>query len=324
MLSVIALIVLMTCVGGITRLTGSGLSITEWKPIMGAIPPLNDAEWSEAFFKYQQIPQFKILNSNMNLSEFKFIFFWEFIHRLLGRVIGLVVLIPGLYWIIKKKIQGQFAKQVMIGFLLGGLQGLMGWFMVASGLSELVYVSHFRLAAHFMLAMFVLAYWVNLYLRYTQPATPPQSKMMAPSKRVMILFATQLTYGAFVAGLKAGLGYNTYPKMGDEWIATEIKLNIFKGLAWVSQSAHVQFLHRWLGILLWLMMAFAVMRSRKNLNTNTKTIQLFWIGLTLQIALGIATLVGMVPLALAASHQLVGCLLVIVITVWRRQSMSHA
>jgi cytochrome c oxidase assembly protein subunit 15 len=320
MLSVITMIVVMTCIGGITRLTGSGLSITEWKPIMGAIPPLNDHDWLVAFQKYQQIPQFQHINPNMTLDEFKFIFFWEYLHRLFGRLIGLVVLLPGVWWMLRKKITGALAKKVWLGFGLGGLQGVLGWFMVASGLNQLVYVSHFRLAAHLLLALFILAYWVNLYLEQISTSKLPKTFVGYPKgfSWVAGLLIAQLTFGAFVAGLKAGLGYNTFPKMGDEWIASEVWLQMTSLTAWVNNPAHVQFVHRWLAILLFAVTATVFIRESRNPESPASKVgRWFFAALCVQVALGIATLLGAVPLVLAVMHQFMGCVLVILLTTWR-------
>ena len=209
------LIIMMVGVGGVTRLTGSGLSIVDWKPIMGAIPPLNQAQWMDVFQRYQLSPQFKLINHSMSLSDFKLIFFWEYIHRLLGRGIGIAFLLPWLFFFKTGKVQGKLAGRLLGGFGLGGLQGALGWFMVKSGLVNLPYVSHYRLAAHLALALLVLSYlfWVLLDLLGTVEGQPKKySGLSRAFKGFTALVCLQIVYGAFTAGLKAGFGYNTFPK----------------------------------------------------------------------------------------------------------------
>lgn len=318
--SICFLLVLLISIGGITRLTGSGLSITDWKPIMGAIPPLHEAEWNDAFLKYQQIPQFKLVNHQMTLSEFKFIFFWEWFHRLIARLIGVVVLIPALYFWFKNRISARVMKRVLIGFLLGGLQGAMGWFMVMSGLSERVSVSHFRLAAHLSLALLILAYFTWLLRDLQTKRTPiEENQLMAASRispiyRVVLgLFVFQIIYGAFVAGLKAGWGFNTWPKMNGEWIPSSFfaldggwLLNI------LSNPAAVHWIHRTNGILLGLF-AFWLWVQARRYNAKNE-LRRFTIGLShglmTQFWVGVLTVVLVMPISLAVFHQFFAALLV--------------
>lgn len=316
LLSVISMIVLMVGIGGVTRLTGSGLSITEWKPIMGALPPLNEAEWNDAFLKYQQIPQFKVLNSSMDLSGFKFIFFWEWFHRLVGRLIGLVVLIPGLYFIFKKQISPALTRKVWFGFLLGGTQGFLGWFMVSSGLSELVYVSHFRLAAHLLLALFILAYWLVLYYEWQEESGQlVRTKQSAPSrvKLTALLFVLQMFYGALVAGLKAGYAFPTFPTMNGMWIPNG--MGVFEPL-WsnvFNNPTTVQFIHRWLAVLV-VIFAFTAWKSEKSKTQFEGKFFLIFLGI--QFLLGVLTLTSGMSLVLASAHQVNACFLVLIMTRW--------
>lgn len=324
---VLLMIVSMVVVGGVTRLNGAGLSITEWKPIMGAIPPLNESEWSEAFEKYKAIPQFSVINPNMTMDGFKFIFFWEFIHRFLGRLLGIVVFLPGVFFIFRNKIPNKFTKRIIIGFVLGGLQGALGWFMVASGLSDLVYVSHFRLAAHLVLALFILSYWFNLYLDWVEDGVQNIKEYPSISagykKRwfmVLIVLVVQIVYGAFVAGLKAGYAYNTFPKMNDVWIPG-IFFEKDTGLGFIfNDIAAVQWIHRWTAMLLLGLVVFMVYYKDQNKIVLKKPIDgLVLLALLFQVTLGIFTLLWGMPIYLASFHQFMGCIIVLLFTMWSRE-----
>jgi len=323
--AIITLIVIMVCLGGITRLTGSGLSITEWKPIMGAIPPLNETEWSDAFSKYRMIPQFLAINASMTISDFKLIFFWEYFHRLVARLIALVILLPGLIFIMKKKLDSKYTKKILIGFSLGLGQGFLGWFMVSSGLSELVYVSHLRLTAHLMLAMSILAYWTYVYLSWKRHGLPAIAKEEASSSKglnsaylVAVLLILQLTYGGIVAGLKAGFGYNSFPKMNGEWIPLSIFSFDPKWINFFNNMAMTQFIHRWVAVLLVATTAFSVFRTHHGKQTKPAKQQatLFLSAVLLQFFLGVMTLIYHVPTVVAVLHQLNACLLVVSLTSW--------
>ncbi len=217
----VAMLMIQVLLGGITRLTGSGLSITEWKPIMGAIPPLNDHDWNLAFEKYKQIAQFKYLNSNFTLADFKSIFFWEWFHRLWARLIAVAFLIPFIIFIFQKRFKKEMIKPMIILFLLGALQGLVGWIMVQSGLedSELVYVSHYKLAIHFILALVLIAYalWFALKLLVPQNQLSHQPGLKKFTIWLIVLMVIQLIYGAFMAGLKAAPFAPTWPTINGEW-----------------------------------------------------------------------------------------------------------
>jgi len=201
------LIFVMVVIGGITRLTGSGLSMVDWNPIMGAIPPLSDAQWEETFEQYKQFPEYKQINYDMNLSEFKTIFFWEYLHRLIGRILGLVFIVPFAWFIIKKKIDSKNIKRATILFVLGLSQGFLGWFMVMSGLVDIPEVSHYRLAAHLLLAFTIFGFCVWYALDLYSTAKPKEK-----SKRelrwwlygIIVLLIIQIMYGAFVANMQAG------------------------------------------------------------------------------------------------------------------------
>ncbi len=319
------LITAMVSIGGVTRLTGAGLSITDWKPIMGAIPPLNNAEWESAFAKYREIPQFKLVNSTMVLGEFKAIFFWEWFHRLVGRLIGVVSFLPGLYFWARGRISSALAKRVLLGVFLGGLQGALGWFMVMSGLSERTSVSHFRLAAHLSLALLILAYFVSLtrsVFTGNRPLDETQASAAAylrPRYRFLVaIFALQIIYGAFVAGLKAGFAFNTFPLMAGSFIPSNLWAIDPAWLNPFENPATVQWIHRCLGWTAFLTTTvFWVTLLRRK--TPRGEIRRWTTALThmtyFQFALGIATLVFVVPVGLAALHQLGAAIIVILLTI---------
>lgn len=242
------LVFLMVVVGGITRLTGSGLSITEWKVIMGAIPPLNEQQWLEAFEKYKQIPQYKLINNYYSLSDFKFIFFWEWFHRFIGRVIGIVFIVPFVYFWLKGQISKSLMPKLIFIFILGGFQGFLGWFMVSSGLTELTYVSHFRLAAHLITAFatFGFIFWVALDVYKARINNINVIKEVKAWRWFFALVVMQIIYGAFVAGLHAGFEINTWPLMNGKLFFTDSFSD--NGLLYnlLNNKAGVQIVHRYM------------------------------------------------------------------------------
>lgn len=309
----IAMVLCMVFIGGVTRLTDSGLSMVEWRPLLGAVPPMNDQEWSEVFQKYQQYPEYKIQNHRMNLSEFKFIFFWEYFHRLFGRLVGLVFFLPYAYFLVRKKLNKKWNRRLLLGLVLGGSQGLLGWFMVKSGLVDRPDVSHFRLAAHFFLALGIMGYllWLALDLRVKRPVGSSEGILLKrPFYLFSALLAPQLIYGAFVAGLDAGIGYNTFPKMGRDWVPSVLFREDFFNMA-LNSNVGVQFVHRVFG---WLLFAMGIyifgLAWRKVSNPRLKR-DAFAIGalVCVQFGLGVATILSRVELSLASAHQMVACLL---------------
>ncbi len=263
-----ALIALMVVVGGITRLTGSGLSITEWDLLGGSFPPLHDADWQALFDKYRATPQYREENAHFGLPEFKAIFWWEWIHRFLGRAIGLAFVVPFAWFLATKRVARPLLPRLLLILGLGALQGLMGWLMVASGLVENPRVSHYRLAAHLLLAFatFGVTLWTALGLRAGHwrgdvPAPGPADR--SPAHRwavaVLALLVAQIAYGAFVAGLRAGFLYNTFPTMGGHWVPPGMG-DAGSALAnLTAEPVAVQFIHRVLGLLVAaLALAFAV------------------------------------------------------------------
>jgi cytochrome c oxidase assembly protein subunit 15 len=319
---VAALIVAMVVVGGATRLTGSGLSITEWQPIHGVVPPLNEAEWQEEFAKYQQIPEFRVINPEMSLAEFKGIFWWEWAHRLLGRLIGVVVLVPMIALWASGRIETALKPRLVAIFLLGGLQGAVGWWMVASGLAERTDVSQYRLAVHLTLACAILAYvvWVARSLAAERSAAV-SSGMKAVAGLIVAVAVVQIFLGGLVAGLNAGLAYNTWPLMDGAVIPSGL---LAQSPTWTNlfeNIATVQFDHRLGAYLLFALAIVHAVQARKSTAAFGATVLAALV--TVQAGLGIATLVAGVPLPLALLHQL-GAVAVLVAAVAHRRGMSPA
>ncbi len=309
-----ALVILILIVGGITRLTDSGLSMVDWNPIMGAVPPLSEQAWEETFESYKQFPEFRERNAGMTLPEFKYIFFWEYLHRMLGRLAGFVFLIPFGWFLIKKKMDRTQVKRALILLLLGSAQGLMGWYMVQSGLVDVPYVSHYRLAAHLLLAMVIFGACVLFALdlrRQAYQISTPVHWLKKWGWIFMALLILQITWGAFVAGLNAGHLYNTFPKMFGYWLPPElwviqpVWLNIFEN------PATTQFIHRVAGTLLGLL-ALAMWISvylRKDSWQVKKWVFAIFTVVLIQYAAGVFTLIYHVPVWLGVLHQAIAFVL---------------
>jgi len=300
------LIGLMVIIGGITRLTQSGLSMVDWKLYMGSIPPMNDDAWRQTFEAYQQYPEYQIVNKEFTLEDFKSIFWWEYIHRLLGRLIGIIFIIPFLVFLIQKRLNPSLTKKLIILLILGGFQGFLGWYMVKSGLVNNPHVSHFRLAAHLIAAFAAFGYslWLALGIRNETRFRIPQSlrKVLFWVFGILLL---QIIYGAFVAGLKAGLYYNTWPLMGGEVIPKEafdaFSRDGFSSL--IHNITSVQFIHRTLAILVSGLFIFLWMKAREvSMPKSIFFIPMVIVGI--QFALGVTTLIMHVPVFLGVLHQL--------------------
>lgn len=313
------MVLAMTIIGAITRLTESGLSITEWNVVMGAIPPLNEHAWLIEFEKYKQTPEFAHKHFWMNVDDFKKIFFWEWLHRLWGRLIGAAYAVPLCIFWIQGYIPSQYKPSLLLLLLLGAAQGFMGWYMVQSGLIDRPAVSHFRLAAHLSLALIIytLLLWngLSLYkmsLNKTSSTKAPRS-LQIHGIGCLILIAATIIWGAFVAGLDAGLIYNQFPFMGkslippDMWQLQPAWLNIIKN------HAAVQFTHRWLAITTTIITLFYAIRGIKIMPEKN----IFWLLafiIIIQLGLGIATLLTQVNIIFAASHQAGAVALLTIIT----------
>lgn len=315
LLTVCGLVFFMVIVGGITRLTDSGLSMVDWRPLMGAIPPLNEQAWLEVFEKYKQFPEYKLVKEGMSLSDFKFIFFWEYFHRLTGRLIGLVFFVPYMYFLIKGRLSKSLNLKLLVAFVLGGLQGLMGWYMVKSGLVDRPDVSHYRLAAHLSLAFLIIGYifWIVFGL-IKDNQNNSYNKGLHRSLLIFIcLLVIQIIYGAFVAGLDAGVGYNTFPLMDGHLVPRSFFFLSPKWLNFFENNASIQFIHRTIGWLI-LILSSTIWFKYKNDNiSRSQRLALFamFLMVMLQFGLGVLTLIFVVPISLASLHQAGACLLML-------------
>ncbi|MGD9538034.1 MAG: COX15/CtaA family protein [Alphaproteobacteria bacterium] len=335
LLAVAALVFCMVVLGGVTRLTESGLSIVEWQPLIGAIPPLSEADWQALFAKYQATPEYQKVNLGMTLEGFKEIFWLEYLHRLLGRAIGVAFLLPFLYFLVRRRIRRGLAPQLAVMFVLGALQGALGWYMVKSGLSDRPDVSPYRLAAHLVLATAIYLYmlWVALGLlaprgpKARQGRGPRLVRVYAPALLGLTLLT--LTAGAFVAGNDAGLAYNSFPLMDGRLVPQDLFphepawRNGFEGLALVQLN------HRLLAYLtvlgaLGLVIASGAYGTRSGLSVETRRVVWLVAGLALgQAGLGVVTLLLYVPIALGAAHQ-GGALLLLTALLWASHSARRA
>jgi len=324
------LVFIMVVVGGVTRLTRSGLSIVEWQPIAGTLPPLTEPAWQGMFTKYQATPEYLLVNHGMSLDDFKGIFWWEYVHRLLGRIIGLVFLLPFLWFLVKRRLSWSLAPRLVVLFILGGMQGAIGWWMVKSGLVDTPRVSHVRLAVHLGMAFFLFAalLWTALGL-----LTPVRHRPLAPDRRRTAVHATVLVAlvyvmvlsGALVAGTRAGYAYNTFPLMDGRFVPS----GMFGMIPWWDNLFHnlttVQFNHR---LIAWALMvlipAFWWSARRIDLPAAAQRPLVLLLGmLVLQVLLGISTLLLQVPVALGAAHQ-GGALVLFGLMLWTTHALWRA
>jgi cytochrome c oxidase assembly protein subunit 15 len=315
---VAALVFAMVVVGGVTRLTESGLSITEWQPITGAVPPLNDADWQSAFAKYQATPEFREVNgpAGMDLGAFKRIFFWEWLHRLLGRVIGLAFALPLAWFALKRAIPAGYGWKMIALLALGGAQGLLGWYMVMSGLVDRTDVSHFRLSAHLLLALAIMGalIWVALDLRRLAATGEDRPAALSRfSAGIIAVLFVQFLYGAWVAGLDAGQVANSWPDMQGRFLPDGIDWSRGAVFAFTHDPYLIHFVHRWWA---WVAVIALVLFARRVRSTGTRGASIaIHSAFGTQIILGILTVLTGVNLWLAALHQAVGAALVAA-TVW--------
>ncbi len=299
LLGVAVLVFLMVVVGGITRLTESGLSITEWRPVTGALPPLSQADWEHAFRLYQATPEYQQINRGMNLADFKFIFFWEWFHRLLGRLVGLAYALPLVWFAVKRRIPDGYGWRLTVLLALGGLQGVIGWWMVVSGLSQRTDVSHFRLAVHLMLALFILALlvWTALDLNRGK------SRLTARTAGLLSVLAVQILFGAWTAGLNAGLAADDWPLMNGR-VFPEVAVSLH---AIAYDPFLIHWIHRWWA---WVTVAALIVLARLAKPIDRTASIALHSAFGVQIILGIATVMPGVNIALAVLHQAVGALVV--------------
>jgi len=327
--AVAAMVLAMVLVGGATRLTESGLSITEWQPVMGALPPMSEAQWLSEFHKYQAIPQYRELNQGMTLDAFKTIFWWEWTHRLIGRLIGAVFLLPLLWFVWRGWIGPGLRARLWLIFGLGALQGAVGWWMVASGLVHRVEVSQYRLATHLVLAcvIYIAILWTALRLGETPPGPMP-ARLRASAIGLLILVLGQVYLGALVAGLRAGYIYNTWPLIDGALVPHAAQLFSAKP-TWrnfFENVLTVQFDHRMLAYAIWLFAAWhltGVVRNARHGPALAGALALFVV-VTLQAALGISALLLVVPLPLALLHQAMAMVVLTVAVLYAERMTRHA
>lgn len=322
--SVAFLVFIMVVVGGITRLTESGLSITEWKPITGALPPLSEADWLSEFRKYQQIPEYLEISgpAGMTLADFKFIYFWEWVHRLLGRLIGVAFALPLLWFAAKRAIPSGYGWRLVALLALGGLQGTIGWWMVSSGLSERTDVSHFRLAVHLLTALFILGglVWTALDLRQLARGNVRPARVTGLGAAALAVLLVQLLFGAYTAGLNAGYVANTWPLMNEYFVPGGINWADGIWAALNNDPYLIHFIHRWWA---WVVVGFLILLARKVRPIDRRSSVAIHIAFGSQILLGIATVMTGIDIHLAVLHQAVGAL-VVAATVWGVHVLGRA
>ena len=313
---VACLVFLMVMIGGITRLTESGLSITEWKPVTGAIPPLNDADWAAAFDAYKHSSQYVLMNAGMSLSAFKMIFFWEYFHRLMGRLIGLAFALPLAWFLIRRAVPKGYAGRLILLLILGGAQGRIGWLMVKSGLTDRVNVEPAMLAAHLSMALLLFGalIWTALDLkRLARDGLASKARLKPFAAGVLFLLFSQIFFGAIMAGLRAGHVSSTWPLMNDHFYPDGVT---WLNTAWMTLTSDpflIHFIHRWWA---WVVVAALIMLARKVKQAGVRRAAIaIHTAFGTQIVLGIATVMSGIALPLAVLHQAVGALLV-ASTVW--------
>ena len=297
----------MVVVGGLTRLTDSGLSITEWQPILGVIPPLSHQDWLIALEKYRKIPEYQLINKGMSLEDFQFIYWWEWGHRFLGRIIGIVFLIPFLFFLFTKRLSVQLIWPLLALFILGGLQGAMGWYMVKSGLVDRLDVSQYRLAAHFSLALVIFAYslWLGLSLWRQGSSVPAFGRRVVFGGLIVVCIFLQAAMGAFVAGTDAGMTYNTWPLIDGQVIPSGLYGETGGMRDAFEHHLTIQFNHRMMAyFLIILVLAEVFLNYRRGEHPQTiRSAGYLGISVVVQSFIGILTLLWVMPIELAALHQ---------------------
>ena len=315
LLSLLSLIALIVVVGGLTRLTDSGLSITTWDVVKGILPPLNKEEWDSMFALYKEIPQYYLLNTSMTIGEFKIIYYWEYIHRILGRILGLIFLIPFIYIYYKKIFNKEYNINFLILFFLILLQGTVGWYMVKSGLVENTTVSHFRLAVHLNLALILFSaifwYYLNINSKVNKIFFDFKKRNILPKIFILFIFL-QITFGAFTSGLDAGKVYQTWPLMNNYFIPDDITLNTLSISQIFNEPSFVQFIHRNLAYIIFLYvltMSFLIFYKKEKYMYKSTYFLLSMI--FIQVFLGILTLLSGAMIWIASLHQVSTILLLI-------------
>ena len=312
--SSLILVFFIIVIGGLTRLTNSGLSIIEWELFKGIFPPMNDMTWNIYFEKYKTIPQYKLLNFNMTLDEFKIIFYWEYIHRILARLIGLFFLIPLIFFYFSKKIKKKYITTSKLVFFLIVFQGLVGWYMVKSGLVNNITVSHYRLALHLSIAIIIIStiFWLlknvnnkekKIFFKY--------SKNYLPYQFLLIIIFLQIILGAFVSGLDAGMIYQTWPLMGESYFPNDTLLINFESLIDFNNQSLIQYYHRNLAyLIIFYVIILSISIYKNRIKHLFKPLAYLLLFLVLQIFLGIFTLLSGLNIFLASAHQISSVLLI--------------
>ena len=316
LIAMAVLVAIMVLIGGVTRLTGSGLSMVEWRPLMGTLPPLTDAEWSRVYQLYVASPEYDEFNYGMDLAGFKAIFFWEYVHRLWGRLLGLAFVVPFVWLILRRRVPNGFGGRLFLLLLLGGSQGVIGWWMVKSGLTADGTVSQYRLAVHLGMALliFALLLWTAFDIRYGRAGFP-----RGHAAGTLGIVAITILAGALVAGMDAGLLYNHYPFMGNGLIPVEY--GEMGAMDAFENPAAAQFHHRWIAVLAVLAVITLAFRGRRQAaSRGPATLAILLVGA--QFILGIAVLLNGVPLSLGAMHQ-TGAVLLLATVLWTAHRMAR-
>ena len=327
LVSLMSIILLMIIVGGLTRLTESGLSMVDWRLFMGTIPPLSHGDWLKVFEDYKQYPEYQIKNINMTLSEFKYIFWWEYGHRVLGRLIGIIFIIPFIYFALKKYFSNEELYSYSFLLFLGGSQGIIGWWMVKSGLDVNPYVSHLRLAVHLIIAQIILSLIAYLFLKRLDIGIYKNNFSSHKTFFIffnIIIFFTVI-YGAFMAGLDAGKSFNTWPKMGDNYIPENLIFIEDRLFGFFDNSVFIHFFHRALAYLSFLTILYMCFKHFKGIENKYQKIH-FLIVLFLvliQLFIGVFVVLSNVQVSLGSIHQIIGTLLFVSATCYSLQILKN-
>ncbi len=327
LVSLMSIILLMIIVGGLTRLTESGLSMVDWRLFMGTIPPLSHGDWLKVFEDYKQYPEYQIKNINMTLSEFKYIFWWEYGHRVLGRIIGIIFIIPFIYFALKKYFSNEELYSYSFLLFLGGAQGIIGWWMVKSGLDVNPYVSHLRLAVHLIIAQIILSLIAYLFLKRLDIGIYKNNFSSHKTFFIffnIIIFFTVI-YGAFMAGLDAGKSFNTWPKMGDNYIPENLIFIEDRLFGFFDNSVFIHFFHRALAYLSFLTILYTCFKHFKGIENKYQKIH-FLIVLFLvliQLFIGVFVVLSNVQVSLGSIHQIIGTLLFVSATCYSLQILKN-
>ncbi len=327
LVSLMSIILLMIIVGGLTRLTESGLSMVDWRLFMGTIPPLSHGDWLKVFEDYKQYPEYQIKNINMTLSEFKYIFWWEYGHRILGRLIGIIFIIPFIYFALKKYFSNEELYSYSFLLFLGGAQGIIGWWMVKSGLDVNPYVSHLRLAVHLIVAQIILSLIAYLFLKRLDIGIYKNNFSSHKTFFIffnIIIFFTVI-YGAFMAGLDAGKSFNTWPKMGDNYIPENLIFIEDRLFGFFDNSVFIHFFHRALAYLSFLTILYMCFKHFKGIENKYQKIH-FLIVLFLvliQLFIGVFVVLSNVQVSLGSIHQIIGTLLFVSATCYSLQILKN-